>query len=406
VIADNVSKAAAAPSKSGLSPLRRRIAIFLLGFCALLNIYATQPLLADLAKVFAVGAAQTAWSITATTFGIALFAPIAGSVSDYAGRKNLMLAAILGMAIATLCCAGAWSFPSLVALRFIQGLFIPFIFAVAVAYIAEEWAPAQSPGVTALYVSGSVFGGFCGRFLSGCAAWLFDWRSAFLLLGGVSLAALLVVFAWLPGERLFVANKRLSGATGEIAAHFRNRQLMTTCLVGALIMFVQVTSFTYAGLHLAGPPFLLNTFQIGSIFAVFLVGVVMTPIAGRMIARAGRVATFTAAGCASLVGLALMMVSSATAVVIGLAFCSTGVFAGQACATGYAAASAPRAKSSAVGLYLTCYYLGGGAGAIVPAPLYLRWGWQACVALMALAVGLAMLLAARNWDNAARDSQL
>ena len=118
----------------------------------------------------------------------------------------------------------------------------------------------------------------------------------------------------------------------------------------------------------------------GSIFAVFLIGVIVTPLAGRAIFRFGYKTTFMAACC------------------------STGVFAGQACTTSYAALTAGQAKSSGVGLYLTCYYLGGNMGAILPAPIFHRWGWFGCITLFFIVFSLGLIAAVRYWPNLKRYS--
>ena len=98
-----------------------------------------------------------------------------------------------------------------------------------------------------------------------------------------------------------------------------------------------------------------------------------------------------------LAGLALTLLPSAAAVIAGLAGACTGVFAAQACATAQAAASGGTARSSAVGLYLTCYYAGGAVGAVVPAPLFSSAGWPACVALLGAVAVLGAGTALVSW---------
>jgi MFS family permease len=73
------------------------------------------------------------------------------------------------------------------------------------------------------------------------------------------------------------------------------------------------------------------------------------------------------------------------------------VFAAQACATAQAAASGGAARSSAVGLYLTCYYVGGGIGAVVLAPLFSSAGWPACVGLLGAVAVLGAVAALVSW---------
>jgi YNFM family putative membrane transporter len=378
-------------------PPTARAAIFLLGLCALLNIYSTQPLLPELARDLHVPVGQSTWTVTATTLGVAVMAPFAGSVSDYLGRKNVMLVAVGATLAATLACATAWSFAALVLFRCVQGLLIPFVFAVAVAYVSEEHSGPTAQAANALYVSGTAFGGFCGRFLSGAAATRFGWRSSFVPLSAVLLVTLAATGAWLPRERRFRRSGSLLSSLRGTGQHFRNVRLMATCFIGAAILFQQVGSFTYAGLYLQAQPFGLSTFEIGAVFAVFLVAVIVTPLTGRLVTRIGRLWTFGLVNLVSLAGLGLTLIPSTPAVIAGLAASSTGVFSGQACAIGYAAESGGSAKSSAVGLYLTSYYAGGSIGAIAPAPLYDAAGWSACAGLLAAVVGAGVVVALIAW---------
>lgn len=157
------------------------IAVFLLGTAALLNLYSTQPILTELSGWARVDAASAAWTISATTLGVAILAPVAGSISDRLGRKRVMLAAIAAMTVATLCCAIAPGFAWLLAFRVVQGLATPFVFAVAIAYVAEETEPAKTSALNGVYVAGTAFGGFAGRLLSGSVLDIFgSWRLTFV----------------------------------------------------------------------------------------------------------------------------------------------------------------------------------------------------------------------------------
>ena len=97
------------------------------------------------------------------------------------------------------------------------------------------------------------------------------------------------------------------------------------------------------------------------------------------------------------VGLLITLMPSLPAIIAGLAITSVAGFICQAAATGLLAQRAEAARSSALGLYLTCYYLGGSAGAIAPAPVWEHAGWPGCVALVILVLGAMAALVARFW---------
>jgi len=121
---------------------------------------------------------------------------------------------------------------------------------------------------------------------------------------------------------------------------------------------------------------------LGSIFFVYLLGVVITPQAGRFLDHFGFRHT-TVLYCAMMIaGLLFTLVKSLPMVIIGLAIFSSGVFVAQAAATVEMGAIAGRARSSAAGLYVAVYYLGGSVGATLTG-LFWRWkGWPGCVAVL------------------------
>jgi MFS transporter, YNFM family, putative membrane transport protein len=87
------------------------------------------------------------------------------------------------------------------------------------------------------------------------------------------------------------------------------------------------------------------------------------------------------------------LVKSMPAVIVGLAIFSSGVFVAQAAATVQTGAIAGRARSSAAGLYVTFYYLGGSVGATLT-DFSWRWkSWPGCVVLFAGVSLLSLLLA-------------
>ncbi len=157
----------------------RNIAVPVAGFCTFLNLYSPQALLPTLSREFGVGAAEISTIMTASTLAIALTAPFTGAVADVLGRKRVITAAMLAVVVPMVGAAFAPDVQALIVWRFIQGLLLPPIFAVTVAYIGDEWPPAQVAGIAGIYIAGSSLGGFSGRFLPGVLGDLFGWRAAF-----------------------------------------------------------------------------------------------------------------------------------------------------------------------------------------------------------------------------------
>src|SRR6266702_3073401 len=164
----------------------RNIALPIAGFCTFLNLYSPQALLPTLSREFGVGVAEISSIMTASTLAIAMTAPFTGAIADVLGRKRVISAAMLAVVVPMVGAALAPDVPALIAWRFLQGLLLPPIFAVAVAYIGDEWPSADVPRVAGVYIAGSSLGGFCGRFVPGVLSDLVGWRGAFLTLAALS----------------------------------------------------------------------------------------------------------------------------------------------------------------------------------------------------------------------------
>ncbi len=377
----------------------RTFAVALAGFCAFVDFYAPQALLPLLTQVFQISEGEASLTISATTGAVALAAPLVGLFADTLGRKRVIVSAILALTVPTLLAATASNLPELLGWRFLQGLAISGITAVTIAYITEEWAEAGVGSVMSIYVAGNVIGGFVGRFVSGLAAAYLGWRWAFIALGLLNLAGGLAVWRWLPGSRRFVRQKSVLASVHAITAHLRNPRLIAAYAAGFNALFAFVAAFTYVSFYLAAPPFRLGPVALGSIFCVYLVGILVTPVVGHWIDRFGYRLAFAVAALSGCLGILLTLGASLWLVLVGLTLFATGMFVCQSAATSYVGSAAGYARSSAAGLYLAFYYTGGSAGAMVPGLFWQLGGWQTCVALIVTVQLLTAGLVLRFWQK-------
>lgn len=370
----------------------RKLAVALVGLCAFLQLYPPQSLLPLFTAEFAAGPAAVSLTLSVTTLAVAIVAPFAGLLADRIGRRKIIVAAIFLMVLPTALAATANSLETLLLWRALQGLLLPPIFAIAVAYIGEEWPAEEVAPVLGVYTAGSVLGGFLGRFIAGLAAEHFGWRGAFLVLAGIELIGALVAARFLPPERRFVAAAGFASAIATMLRHFRNARILATFAIGFAILFSFVALFTYVSFHLAAPPYSLSPAAIGSIFVVYLLGVVTTPLSARWVGRLGRRRLAGMAAALWCAAIALTLAPSLPLILAGLALAAACGFICQTLSQGFLATAATAGKSSAIGLYVTIYYIGGSAGALAPAPAYAAFGWPGVVALV-IAVVAAMAAA-------------
>ncbi|MGH7626072.1 MAG: MFS transporter [Gemmatimonadaceae bacterium] len=385
------------------------LAIAFAGFCTFFDLYATQPLLPMFERLFHASEAHVGLTVSASMAAVALAAPFVGLLADRASRKRVIVASVVALSLPTFFSAAAHGLGELIAWRFLAGLAVPGVYVLAIAYVTEEAGAGGAGSGMAAFVAGSALGGLTGRVLAGVVTAFVGWRQAFVLLGAVTLAGALVIERWLPPSRHFTPRRHDEGTRAGRRAAMRDPRLIATYIIGFNLLFVLVAAFTYVTFYLSAAPFLLGTGALSGIFLVYLVGATITPFAGRWIDRAGsRVVLLVSLG-AGAAGMMLTMIPILPAVVLGLATVCTAAFVSQSCATSYLRVAAPAPlRSLASGLYITLYYAGGGAGALVPGLTWARTGWRGCVALVVVAQLAAALLALGWWtaQDAAADVRL
>lgn len=367
----------------------------LAGFAAFINLYATQPLLPLFTRVFDATPFAVSLTITVSTLAVALAAPIVGRLADRAGKRRVIVGSAALLAVATALAATSQSLPQLLAWRLLQGLLTPGVFAVTIAYIHERWPVSHTGRATGAYVSGTVSGGFSGRAIAGVMASRLNWQASFVTLAGLIALTAAALWLWLPSEPRRRQQHRHT-SVGAWKRLLRHRQLQATNGIGFGVLFTQVAMFTYVTFHLAAPPYRLSTFALAWLFVVYLFGVAVTPFAGRWSDRFGHRAALAGGTALGVSGALLTLTPWLPTIIVGLTFVATGVFIAHATASSYIGAATTDDRGLAVGLYSTFYYVGGSAGAAVPAALMNVGGWTATV-LLVLAIQIATCVVAWHY---------
>lgn len=375
------------------------IATALVGFCAFLNLYSPQPLLPLFTQIFHASKVEASLTVSATTTAVALSAPWVGAFADILGRKRLIVPALLILSLLTGLASTASGLHTIIFWRFLQGLMMAVIFAVSIAYVSEEWTGAGVGAAMAIYVTGNLMGGFSGRVLSGLVADAFGWRWAFIVLSGLTLLGGLVSWAWLPASQQFTAKRDFSASMRAMGVHLRNPHLIAAYAVGFNILFSGVAIFNYVNFYLSAPPFNLNTIALGFVFCVYLFGVVVTPIAGRWIGRLGYRVSLMMAIATVCLGALLTLIPTLWIVIVGLGVCASGISICQSITTSYVGTTATEARSSATGLYVSIYYIGGSFGSVLPGFFWSVGQWTGCVVLVLGVQALTAASAIAYWKR-------
>jgi YNFM family putative membrane transporter len=395
------------PDRPGVGPLSSVAAVGLCGIFAFLNLYATQPMLPLFASHYHASKAAVGWTVSASTLGVAISAPLFGALAERLSRKRVIVVSIAALSVPTLLAATSPGLGTLIFWRFLQGLILPGIFAITITYIGEEWPVDSVALVMSIYVSGTALGGFIGRLIAGLAAEHLGWHWSFLFLGSLTLPGAVAVAMWLPRETRAIPRRagKWTEQLRPMLTHFHNPRLLAGFAVGFGVLFTLVSTFTYITFYLSAPPFHLSTSALSYLFAIYLVGLLVTPFGGYLVTRIGMRAGIACAIGLCIAGEILTLSHSVWVVVIaGLGLVCTGVFIAQATSTSFLRVAAPAgARASAAGLYLSCYYVGGTVAGVVPSYVWALGKWPACVGLVIVVLLAVLTIALVGWRDVSEE---
>lgn len=370
-----------------------KLTIGIIGAFAFLQVYSIQAILPVIMHAFNASETQAGMTVGATVLAIAIISPFIGMLSDAIGRKKVILSGLILLGLPTVMIGFAGSLWQVIFFRFLQGLSVPAITVVLIAYIGEEFHPKIVARLMSYYVSGTVLGGFLGRFLMGHFETWVGWRVGFWIMGGLTLLGAVWVWWQLPNSQKFIANANIQSSLEILKHHSKNRYVVTACLLGFCVLFSLVGCFTYINLHLADTPYRLSSSDLANIFSVYLIGMIITPIASNLIAKFGSALVVRMAIMMSMCGVLLTLTSPLWLIIVGLTVMSSGVFITQSATISYIAVNVKQGRSLASGLYYLCYYFGGTVGAWVCGLAYTQGKWLFSVYTLLFLQILALCIA-------------
>jgi predicted MFS family arabinose efflux permease len=346
-------------------------------------------------------------AVNASTFGMAVAGLGVAFFSRNIDRRWGILISLAVLSIPTALLASAPDLAVFTILRVAQGLCMASAFTLTLAYLGEQCSAVDAGTAFAGYITGNVASNFIGRLISAAVAEHFGLASNFYFFAALNLAgALMVYFTVARTPPMMEVPAAAVSPLAAWSAHLRNPPLRAAFGIGFCILFAFIGTFTYVNFVLVRAPLSLGRMELGFVYFVFLPSIVTTLMAGRVARRFGTRSTVWASLALAGVGLPLLLAPNLTLVLAGMVLVAVGTFFAQAIATGFVGQAATADRGAASGIYLACYFFGGLVGSAVLGQLFDRIGWVACVAGIALALGVAALLATRLRLTAATGSQV
>jgi AAHS family 4-hydroxybenzoate transporter-like MFS transporter len=212
----NPSSAEALLEAQRLGPLQLRVAFI----CTLAQMFDGY----DITSIgMAVPSLSAAWHIPGPAFantfvmssvGIMVGALASGPAGDRLGRKPVLIAGLLFLAVSSIACVYATSISELIAWRFVTGIGIGAIMPATVALTSDYVPERLRAPIVMIIFTGNPLGGFLGGQIIAQLLPHYGWPVIFWLGGLLPLALIPVMLFWLPeSPRFLLARGRLTTST-------------------------------------------------------------------------------------------------------------------------------------------------------------------------------------------------
>lgn len=253
------------------------ILFFFIMFVIGTDTFLISPLLPTLSDLYNVSMDKSGWMVSSYALGYALFAFIAGPLSDNLDRKKVMMYGMFFFAISTFLCAEVSNFWMMCLMRLISGISAAFITPqiwASIPLVVKPEKIIKSMGiVTAGLAVSQAFGLPIGSFLAS-----FSWRIPFFILAGSSFVLLILIGFIIPSIKQNGQEKKLS-IMKRYGMLFSNAQSIP--LFAAYFMFQtgNFASFNFLGTWL-NEDYHFNISQIGTSMIILGVGNFVGSIVG------------------------------------------------------------------------------------------------------------------------------
>jgi EmrB/QacA subfamily drug resistance transporter len=199
-----------APARPGLDYKWIAASVVVVGaLMSILNQTVINVALPTLETDFRVSLVEIQWVVTGYALGLAAIIPLTGWLSDRYGTKRVFLVSQVLFTLASMLCGLAWSNPSLIAFRVVQGLAGGLIMPVGMTILMSVSRPEERGRTMAVLGLPMLVAPVLGPLLGGWLVQYVSWRLIFYLNVPIGIVGALMTAALLRGSSGRAGGQRL-----------------------------------------------------------------------------------------------------------------------------------------------------------------------------------------------------
>ncbi len=183
-------------------PIPLVIAVVLTTFLEVLDITIVTVSIPHMLGAFAATPDQITWVLTSYIVAAAVIMPLTGYLSNWLGRRRLLLLSISGFTVASILCGLSWNLESMVFFRLAQGVFGAPLVPLSQAILMDAFPREKHGQALAIFGLGIMVAPVIGPALGGFLTDSYSWRVVFYINVPIGIFALLLASGYLPSQAI------------------------------------------------------------------------------------------------------------------------------------------------------------------------------------------------------------
>ncbi|HUU67410.1 MAG TPA: DHA2 family efflux MFS transporter permease subunit [Methyloceanibacter sp.] len=179
-------------------PIPLVIAVVLTAILEVLDITIVNVAMPHMLGAFGATPDQITWVLTSYIVAAAVVMPLTGFLSNWLGRRRLLLLSITGFILASVACGMAWNLESMVFFRLAQGVFGAPLVPLSQAILLDAFPREKHGQALAIFGLGIMVAPVIGPALGGYLTEAYSWRMVFYINIPIGAVALLLSVGYLP----------------------------------------------------------------------------------------------------------------------------------------------------------------------------------------------------------------
>lgn len=276
------------------------------GMVVMSSLYLTIPLISVFSDYFNISLTKAGFTSSVFSLGFALGCFFYGAISEKYGRKNVIVFGLFSLSMITLLLGLVNDFSFILLLRGLQGLAAATFSPVALAYTLEVFPNDRKVGTIGFISTGFLVAGIVGQVFSGYVSEHSHWHVIFYVLAAVYVMTALLVVWILPKGIIQNETKNIWAPLKRIGIIFTNRNLIFSYLIAFVLLMSFVSMYIILGAYLTSDSFGMKSQNLIYIRGFGIIGMVMSPFAGKLAKRFNVLFVLKMALSLSIIALILM----------------------------------------------------------------------------------------------------